>query len=110
MTTTSLSCSFCLRTDKEVDRLLAGASAHICDRCVGACNEILADPSTPFPTMDADDVEVLLRRLRSADAQSANADAGLRGLVDLVRSRGVSWTRIGAALDTSRQAAWERFG
>jgi hypothetical protein len=59
--------------------------------------------------MDDDDAEVLLHRLRSASAIAADADAGVRGLVGLVRSRGVSWTTIGAALDTTRQAAWERF-
>jgi hypothetical protein len=108
--TSVLSCSFCLRTADEVDRLLAGAAAYICESCVGACDDILADPSIPFPSMaDADD-EMLLRRLTSAAGHAAAADAGLRGLVDLLRSRTVSWARIGDALEVSRQAAWERFG
>ena len=43
----TLRCSFCGKTDKEVARLLAGPSVHICDGCVGACNKILeATPST----------------------------------------------------------------
>jgi ClpX C4-type zinc finger len=105
-----LSCSFCLRTSAEVDRMLAGAAAHICDRCVGACDAILSDPTIAFPTMTDDHEATLLLRLRSAVSHAASADAGVRGLVDLLRSRRVSWTRIGAALDVSRQAAWERFG
>ena len=110
METTALSCSFCLRTADEVDRLLAGAAAHICDLCVGACDRILADPSIPFPAMpDASD-DGLLRRLRSAADHSASADAGLRGLIDVLRRRDVSWSRIGESLGVSRQAAWERFG
>ena len=110
MTETLLSCGFCLRTAAEVDRLLAGPTAHICDACVGACDRILADPSVPFPVMTGLDDDVLLHRVRSAAGHAAAADAGLRGLVDLLRTRRVSWARIGFALDISRQAAWERFG
>jgi len=52
----------------------------------------------------------LLGRLQPAAALVASADAGLRGLVDVLRQREVSWARIGDALGVSRQAAWERFG
>ena len=31
-----LSCSFCLRPSTEVERLLGGPGAYICDGCVGA--------------------------------------------------------------------------
>ncbi|MEZ5142305.1 MAG: ClpX C4-type zinc finger protein [Acidimicrobiales bacterium] len=104
-----LSCSFCLRTAREVDRLLAGAAGHICDACVAACDRILADPSVPFPSMSAETDESLLARLPAADRNVAAADTGLRGLVDLLRGRDVSWARIGEALGVSRQAAWQRF-
>lgn len=106
----TLSCSFCLRTEREVDRLLAGASAHICDGCVAACDRILADPTVPFPSMDGADDADLLSRLGPASAHAAAADAGVRGLVELLRHRDVSWARIGEALGVSRQAAWERYG
>ena len=36
-----LLCSFCGKTQNEVRKLIAGHSMHICDECVGACNEIL---------------------------------------------------------------------
>lgn len=37
-------CSFCLRSGDEVQELLAGASgARICERCVDACNRIIAE-------------------------------------------------------------------
>jgi len=38
-----LRCSFCGKTQDEVKRLIAGASAYICDECVELCNEILAE-------------------------------------------------------------------
>jgi ClpX C4-type zinc finger len=106
---TALSCSFCQRTSTEVDRLLGGAHAYICDECVDACSRILADPSVAFPTMPSDDDEAVLRRLRPAADRTAAADAGLRGLIDLLRQRRVSWARIGEALGVTRQAAWDRF-
>ena len=36
-----LSCAFCGKNQNEVRKLIAGHSMHICDECVGACNEIL---------------------------------------------------------------------
>lgn len=38
-----LRCSFCGRTANEVERLVAGAAAYICDACVGKCVEVLED-------------------------------------------------------------------
>lgn len=104
-------CSFCLRAGDEVGRLLGGESgARICDDCVAACARILADPSIPFPGFEDETDETLLARLGNARDLVEAASAGLQGLIDLVRRRGVSWARIGGALDISRQAAWERFG
>ena len=90
--------------------MLGGPGVHICDACVAACDRILADPSIPFPDLADEDDTALLDRLRPAAGLVASADVGLRGLVDVLRQREVSWARIGDALGVSRQAAWERFG
>ena len=37
------------------------------------------------------------------------AEAAMRDYVGILRSRGVTWTWIGAALGVSKQAAWDRF-
>ncbi len=37
----SLRCSFCRRSAAEVDRLVAGASAYICDACISRCVAVL---------------------------------------------------------------------
>ncbi len=37
------SCAFCGRTLDEVDHLIAGSMAYICDECVGVCNDIIAE-------------------------------------------------------------------
>jgi hypothetical protein len=105
-----LYCSFCRRDQDAVEKLIGGPGVYICDACVGACNRILdGKPAPPFPGFEALAVEDLLRTLRpSAAAVDAVRDV-LQEHVDLLRARGVSWTRIGDALDISRQAAWERF-
>ena len=36
-----LSCSFCGRSDVEVEKLVAGAHAYICDRCVAIARDIM---------------------------------------------------------------------
>lgn len=38
----TLYCSFCGKSQHEVEKLIAGAAVFICDECVGGCNEILA--------------------------------------------------------------------
>ena len=34
-------CSFCGKTDTEVNKLLSGPGVYICDECVATCNQIL---------------------------------------------------------------------
>jgi hypothetical protein len=50
------------------------------------------------------------RRIITARRGIADAEAELREAVAAARAAGDSWTVIGAALDTSRQAAFQRFG
>jgi ATP-dependent Clp protease ATP-binding subunit ClpX len=42
-----LKCSFCGKTEKEVDKLVAGPNVFICDACVALCNEVIAEASAP---------------------------------------------------------------
>jgi ClpX C4-type zinc finger/Glyoxalase superfamily protein len=37
----TLHCSFCGKSQYEVDRLIAGPNSFICDECVGLCNDIV---------------------------------------------------------------------
>ncbi|MFC8044851.1 hypothetical protein [Nocardia sp. NPDC057353] len=50
------------------------------------------------------------RHIIEARKKLAAAEAELRSAVKQARAAGDSWTVIGAALDTSRQAAFQRFG
>lgn len=50
------------------------------------------------------------RRILAARKAVADAEQELRDAVHAAREAGDSWTVIGAALGTSRQAAYQRFG
>jgi hypothetical protein len=50
------------------------------------------------------------RRIIAARHQLAAAETELRAAVKAARAAGDSWTVIGMALDTTRQAAYQRFG
>jgi len=63
------------------------------------------DPAT-HPSRDA----THFRRILAARQQIADAEEDLRNAVKAARAAGDSWTIIGAALNTTRQAAHQRFG
>ncbi|QCI17278.1 ATP-dependent Clp protease ATP-binding subunit ClpX [Buchnera aphidicola (Aphis helianthi)] len=44
--TTLLHCSFCGKTQKEVDKLIAGPSVYICNECIKLCNNIIEETKT----------------------------------------------------------------
>jgi hypothetical protein len=104
-----LRCSFCLKSEKEVAKLMAGAKAQICDVCVGTCNRILEATPQTFAGWDGMSDEELVAALKPASATVDATRSVLQSIVEALRGRGVSWERIGRALGVSRQAAWERF-
>lgn len=53
---------------------------------------------------------VHFRTIIAARKKVAEAERELRDAVHAARDAGDSWTVIGAALDTTRQAAFQRFG
>jgi ClpX C4-type zinc finger protein len=109
---TPLYCSFCLKSDRQVAKLLGGPSVYICDGCIAACNRILKShqgSAADFAGWDAYTNEELLASLAPSEATLSAVREDLRAKVAILRERDVSWAAIGAALGISRQAAWERF-
>jgi ATP-dependent Clp protease ATP-binding subunit ClpX len=112
LSTKTLYCSFCFKSQHEVKKLISGhGSIFICDECVELCNEIIADRpiSTKPPSPEELPTERLLERLGAIEETVQGKGNQLQSVVELLRSRKVSWARIGAALGVSRQSAWERF-
>jgi ATP-dependent Clp protease ATP-binding subunit ClpX len=108
----TLYCSFCFKSQHDVRKLIAGpANIFICDECVELCNEIIADRMPPASKISPEDLptERLLERLQPIEDTLQGKGNQLQWVVDLLRSRQVSWAQIGGALRISRQSAWERF-
>ena len=106
-------CSFCLKPQTEVRRLVAGPGVFICDGCVALCAQLMDGPPTPAPqlavwdqTVTLDEALASLPRIAAAGAQ---AEQHLVMWVRKARALGATWARIGEALGMTRQSAWERF-
>ena len=104
-----LKCSFCGKSDQEVNRLIGGPGVHICDACVGICNKVLEATPVDFQSWQAMTDNQLLGALKVAEATVDATRAVLQVQIEELRRREISWDTIGQALGISRQAAWERF-
>jgi len=106
-------CSFCLKPQTEVRMLVAGGGGvHICDGCVDLCRAYMQGDQpdvSGFLPPEKLPSERLLDQLPAIEATVRGKGTQLQWVVDLLRSRKVSWAAIGAALGMSRQSAWERF-
>jgi ribosomal protein L37AE/L43A len=105
-------CSFCGKAEDKVRRLVAGPGVFICDQCVQLCNEVLESDAKRAELSIAPDsevAEVLLDELRINATGLKQSEDQLQRAVNLLRKNQVAWSRIGEAIGTSRQAAWERF-
>lgn len=109
----SLFCSFCRKSDREVDRLIGGPGVYICGRCVDLCTKILKPHQgkkvPEFAGWDSYTDIQLLQSLGPTEKTLEAVRGDMQKKIDLLRKRGVSWENIGNALGISRQAAWERF-
>ena len=111
-----VSCSFCTKPSPAVRKVIAGPGVYICNECVDLCVDILAaeQQKPPQPaqlaawdeSMTEEQILDLMPRIAAVGAQT---EASLQRLVAILRGRRVTWARIGAALQITRQSAWERF-
>lgn len=106
-------CSFCLKPNTEVGRLIAGPGVFICDECVALCAELNKGKPAPGPHLaqwdQVSNAEEVLWNLPRVAAAGEQVERNLTGWVLKARAMGVTWARIGEALGMTRQSAWERF-
>jgi len=106
-------CSFCLKPDNEVARLIAGPGVYICNECVDLCSQIITSPPSLPPGMtsweQSLDLGGVLASLPRMSAVGAQAESNLSRFVNRARELGATWAAIGASLGMTRQSAWERF-
>ncbi|RGE21501.1 ATP-dependent Clp protease ATP-binding subunit ClpX [Leucobacter sp. wl10] len=50
-----LKCSFCGKSQKQVQQLIAGPQIYICDECVALCNEIIEERLSEHQTSESSD-------------------------------------------------------
>jgi ATP-dependent Clp protease ATP-binding subunit ClpX len=48
----TVSCSFCGKGVGQVEKIITGPSVHICNECVGLCNEVLDDERRQQPNLN----------------------------------------------------------
>jgi hypothetical protein len=106
-----LSCSFCTKSQDDVQKLVAGPGVYICDGCVELCVKIIAHEKSPgrVPEWAELSDEEMLAKLPRIAGTVAQVEDGLDQWVGELRRRGVTWVRIGEKLSMTRQSAWERF-
>jgi len=111
VTDLDLSCSFCGKRQHAVEKLIGGPGVYICGECVQLCNEVLAfdGPLLRGDDLSAQSDQELVDTLARIRGLHAGIDRAVEGVVRELRRRSVSWARIGEALGTTRQSAWERF-
>jgi len=106
-------CTFCAKPKEEVKTMVAGPGVYICDACVALCVELIEHKPEKPPGVTSWEEQMsdddLLGLLPNIAAVSAQIDRRLAVYVARARARGITWTRIGAALGMTRQSAWERF-
>jgi ATP-dependent Clp protease ATP-binding subunit ClpX len=109
-----LHCSFCLKSQHEIAKLIAGpGQIFICDECVALCDEYIAGRT---PKIDHEQFKLskipserLLTRLTPIERTLQGMGNQLQAVVEELRGREINWARIGEALGMSRPSAWERF-
>jgi ClpX C4-type zinc finger len=110
---TAICCSFCLKSDTDVAKLVAGPAVFVCNECVDLCGQIIAASSDGerryLPWQQANSLDTVFAALAHAHAAQAQAEGILAGWVGRARQLGATWAQIGDALGVTRQSAWERF-
>jgi hypothetical protein len=109
----AMHCSFCGKSQHQVEKLIAGPWIFVCNECVRLCQGILDGapppaPGAPFKPLERP-TEQLLSLMGSVNYAADGARDFLQQIVDTLRGREVSWADIGERLGVSRQSAWERF-
>ncbi len=110
------SCTFCGKSDRQVNKLIAGPGVYICNECVALCDQILEQESTRDPSTDRraqflnrSAVEILAT-LPALARTAADLEAELHRWVQRLRHLATSWDDIAAALQLNIEEARKRFG
>ncbi len=112
--TAEIWCSFCGESNTSVDKLVAGPGVQICNECVDLAQAIIEEHRDKpvelrMPIWESWSDDQMLDHIPRMAVVAAQVETDLRSWVRELRRRGVTWSKIGAALGITRQSAWERF-
>jgi hypothetical protein len=107
-------CSFCGKSNTEVEKLVAGPGVHICNDCVDLAASIIEEYRDKqvrlrMPIWESMTDDEVLDHVPRIAVVADQVEGDLRSWVQELRRRGVTWARIGETLGVTRQSAWERF-
>ena len=63
---TKIRCSFCRRSEADVEKLVAGPRVYICDRCAAEVARIMNNPDDPEAQPKARQKSAILKRLKES--------------------------------------------
>jgi ClpX C4-type zinc finger len=100
-------CSFCLKSDTEVAKMVAGPAVFVCNECVDLCGQVIASSTESerryLPWQQADFLDTVLLALPNAHAAQVQAEGILAGWVGRARELGATWAQVGDALGVTRE-------
>jgi hypothetical protein len=107
-------CSFCGKSNTEVERLVGGPGVQICDHCITTAAAIVEEyrdkpAEVRLPIWKPMSDRQMLDHIPRMAVVAGQVETDLKSWVQELRRRGVTWSKIGAALGITRQSAWERF-
>jgi hypothetical protein len=107
-------CSFCGKSNTEVDKLVGGPGVQICNECVALADAIIDEyrdkpNEVRLPIWESMSDKQMLDHVPRMAVVAQQVETDLRSWVQELRRRGITWSKIGAALGITRQSAWERF-
>lgn len=107
-------CSFCAKSQVDVELIVAGPGVTICNECVGVAVKVMDENRGKPITLqsrfqDYWPNERLLNNLKLHEHAFESLGRAMQDIVEILREREVSWSQIGEALGVTRQAAWKRF-
>jgi hypothetical protein len=112
--TAQIWCSFCGKSNTEVDKLVGGPGVQICNECVALAGAIVEEyrdkpNEVRLPVWEPMSDRQMLDHIPRMAVVAQQVESDLRSWVQELRRRGVTWSRIGGGLGITRQSAWERF-
>lgn len=107
-------CSFCGKSNTQVDKLVGGPGVQICNECVALAGAIIDEyrdkpHELRLPIWEPMSDQEMLDHIPRMAVVGHQVESDLRSWVRELRRRGVTWSKIGEALGITRQSAWGRF-